>query len=74
MIYLLILSLLPCQSVENLFYSSRYGPAGLFSNVIIWLEAPCYSQLVTVINGWLWEYGVTSWGCKCEEDNMKMSL
>jgi len=28
--------------------------------VIIWPVAPCHSQMVAVIDGQLWEYGVTS--------------
>jgi len=28
--------------------------------VIIWPVAPCHSQMAAVIDGWLWEYGVTS--------------
>jgi len=32
-------------------------------DVMIWPEAPCHSQLAAVIDGWLWEYEVTSWGC-----------
>jgi len=35
-------------------------------------EAPCYSKLASVIDGWLWEYGVTSWGCKASRDDMGM--
>ena len=38
--------------------------------VMIQPEAPCHSQSVAVIDEQLWEYGVTSWGCKVSRDNM----
>ena len=32
----------------------------------------CYSQSAAVIDGWLWKYGVTSWGYKVSKDDIGM--
>ena len=37
---------------------------------MIWPVAPYYSQMVAIIDGQLWEYGITFWGCKVLRDDM----